>query len=174
MEAGDFIDEIIAHEGTKLTSDPRGGVTKFGITQRRWSDYRRSLPREAFELAPIGVEDITLTDARVFYLEEYVDPTTWLKDWPGVRRLVIDSNIQHGEERTTRWIQAACGAIKDGILGENTQKAVLENPLHVYRELMRSRMRFYAQIATDAKDGKPDPDAKYLVGWLSRLADFIQ
>lgn len=185
----DLIDDIIRREGSTFTDDPadRGGATKYGITQRAWDQFLSKHQRTTFAvgvpthtLYSPSVEHITLENAREFYWTMYVSPLAWIED-DQLRALVIDSSVQHGAERVTKWLQTAAGVKADGVIGPKTRDAVnlhatdnivviAAHHTELYRELFITRLKFYAQIATDQMPA--DPDAKFLRGWINRLAEF--
>lgn len=169
----EIIDRIIEREGgDKYTDRPsdRGGPTKFGITQRAWSEYRA---RHA-EPLPEHVRDLTLEHARQFYWIEHVAPFAWIVSAP-LRELTIDCSVNHGRSRATRWLQEAAGVVTDGVIGPVTKTAVNAlsyNTYNMYSGLLRKRFKFYAQIASDQLPA--DPDLPNLRGWISRACEFIR
>src|SRR5690606_34200226 len=131
-----IIDDIIRREGTAYTEHPsdRGGPTKYGITQRAWDDYwtRQYVEDDRRIPLPAGVRDITAQHARAFYRHEHVIPFMWISH-RGLRDLVIDSSVNHGQHLTVRWLQSAAGVTVDGIVGPITTQAVNARPNTCYK-----------------------------------------
>ncbi len=162
-----LINDILRREGGYVDhpADP-GGATNFGITQRSWDAYRHPLMIES-------VADLTAHAARDFYRREYIAPLNWITN-DGLTALIVDSSINHGENRVARWMQAAAEVEVDGRVGPLTKRAVNNDPALVYREVLRTRFKFYAQIATDQLDlPGGDPQAVFLRGWTARACEFI-
>lgn len=174
VDSVQMLNDIIRREGGFVDRpDDRGGATNFGITQRAWSDYRlRKSP--LLNHLPRTVDFLKEDHAREFYTEMYIKPAQWIHELY-TRALFIDSAINHGMPRATRWIQMAVGVQPDGLVGPVTRAAVNSQPTQAYREMLRTRFRFYAQIATDQheKEGG-DPDAVFLRGWVNRACEFIR
>ena len=188
MNASDIIDEILRREGSIFTNKPadRGGATKFGITQKTLGAYRGR---------PATVEDVmrlTEPEARSIYFMVYVRG-------PGFNRiedadlmgLVIDCAVNHGQNRTTKWIQKIVGVQEDGILGPVTADAINKHdPAVLYKKLLARRVRFYGEIINEdwkrAMDiahktpGLSDDmalsrlQAMFAEGWCDRAAEFIE
>lgn len=163
----DIIDDILRREGSTFTNDPvdRGGATKFGITQARWDDYVAKDPSRA----PCRlVEALTEPWARAFYDAEYVAPFDWIEN-DELAKLVIDSAVQHGVVRVTRWLQLAVGVTPDGHIGPVTRGAVNGVCPSPYAQVLRTRLQFYADIV--ARD---PTQAKFLRGWINRCCEFVR
>lgn len=169
----DIITDILKAEGwDTYTNDPtdRGGPTKWGITQKAWSDY---IGHEATEGV---IQEISEHHARVFYEQVYVKAPRFDQLPPLLTPMVVDCGVNHGPQTASKWVQRAVGAEADGMIGPKTLDAVTEtNLLAIYLRVCAQRSRFYAEIV------KRDPtQLKYLKGWinrstkwLDRLADFL-
>lgn len=168
MTTDELITGILRREGG-YTVDERGGPTNFGITQRAWTAHRAQRWWSRATL-PVDVKDLEERHARHFYDVEYVDRARWIMN-KALRALFVDTAVNHGRSRAVRWLQTVAGVVVDGSVGPKTRLAVNHNADEVYRELLRSRFRFYAEIATDQEN---DPDAKYLRGWINRGCEFIR
>ena len=173
MNTTELLDDILRREGSEHTNHPndRGKSTKFGITQRAWSEYRT---RHAMFSTPQEVKFITEAEARRFYLMVHIEPLEWMLH-DELRALYIDIAINHGPSRAAKWLQAAANVKVDGRIGPITKRAVnAKSDGKLYAELLKTRFRFYAQIATDQRtDTRPDPDSIFLRGWISRACEFI-
>lgn len=165
-----MIDDILEREGSEFTNDPldRGGATKFGITQRTWTQYVNLFPLAA----PIDVANITEPEARKFYAVMYYRPLAWINDIE-LRELVLDSAVNCGAELAVKWLQRAssCLAI-DGVIGPETRMRVNEfgnatrgidaGPLR--RMVIDQREDHYIAVC------KRDPSQlRFLSGWMKRL-----
>lgn len=165
-----IINEILRREGWgKYTNRPsdRGGPTKWGITQKAWSDY---IGR------PATIDDVkSITDyqARRFYRTEYIEGPNFDRIVnPLLQEFVIDCGVNHGVSRAARWLQQVIGVKADGRVGPVTLSRV--NSVHPAATLLRLigvRQRFYAQIASDQLPA--DPDLPNLRGWINRAAEFL-
>jgi lysozyme family protein len=167
-----MINAILKREGSTFTDDPadRGGATKYGITQRAWTEALRT--QHVIDRGVLDVRDLTEQLAREFYRAMYVQPLAWIDDLE-LRELVIDCAVNHGAERAVKWMQRAAGCMAvDGVIGPETRKLVNTFPARTLRALILiARFKFYAQIATDQMP--MDPDAKFLRGWINRACEFI-
>lgn len=164
----EIITEILRREGwDKFTNDPndRGGSTKWGITQFAWTLYLKKRG-----LQSTSVEFIDEATARKFYLEEHIVGPRFdqLKDRL-LFELVVDSGVNHGATRATRWLQTSVGAAPDGALGPVTLGLVSRrNPLVLTATIVAIRMRFYATLVVS------DPSQlKFLAGWTNRAMGFL-
>ena len=162
-----IIDEIIRREGDQYTNRPadRGGPTKYGITQQTLSRWRKR-PVSAREVAALREDE-----ARAIYHYLYiVEPGFDGIEDQRLRELMVDSGVQHGTRRVTRWLQRAAGAGVDGILGPRTRRAIRETgEAVVYRRVLARRVRFYGRIVTRFPD-----QAEFAAGWANRAAEFIE
>lgn len=164
-----IINDLIRREGSQYTNRPtdRGGPTKYGITQSTLSLWRGRL------VSPEEVEALKEWEAAEIYKVKYVTEPHFDKLPPSLSALMIDSGVQHGPRRVTRWLQAAAGIPKgqrDGIIGPQTLKAIGETEKgSVFRRVLARRCRFYGRLITD------DPtQSEYAAGWANRLAEFIE
>lgn len=173
MTNDEIIDRILEREGEAFTNRPsdRGGPTKFGITQRAWSEYLElGRPPVITAALPRHVRDIAEHNARDFYRAMHVEPFAWV-ECNSVRELVIDCSVNHGRGRAIRWLQAAADVAPDGAIGPMTRAAVNLPVVPVYARLLSTRFKFYAQIASDQPN---DPDLPNLRGWINRACEFIR
>lgn len=163
------IDDLIRREGDTYTNRPndRGGPTKYGITQKTLSAYRGR------QVTPEEVAALEEEEARTIYNLEYVKRPKFDLLPQALSELMIDSGVQHGQSRATRWLQAAAGlpaAQRDGVIGSVTLAAVSrvgENA--AYRRVLASRCKFYGLIIT-----LDHTQAENAAGWANRLAEFIE
>lgn len=164
----DIVTEIMRREGwDKYTNHPadRGGPTKWGITQKAWSDY---IGVPATEDA---IKAITEDEARSFYLEIYVLTPNFHKiNNEHVRELVIDCGVNHGPSRAAKWIQRSAFVTRDGKLGPISLHAINRmNPLECFLETLAYRIRLYGRLVS-----KNHSQAVFAAGWNNRAAGFLE
>lgn len=166
----DIIERTMRREGwdkyTNRGSD-RGGPTKWGITQKAWSDY-------IGRTATVGeIKAITEQQAREFYFEVYMrKPRFDLIVHPFLREFVFDCGVNHGTRRAAQWMQSAIKVVVDGNAGPVTLKKVNVTPwMATFLRMVAIRQRFYAKIASDQLP--TDPDLPNLQGWINRAAEFL-
>jgi len=173
-----MIDDILEREGSTFTDDPvdRGGATKFGVTQKSWMFFlaQTSDHDKLLRVLPDHVRDITELHARFFYSVMFYRPLAWIDDIE-LRELVLDSSVNHGAARATKWLQRAAGCAEiDGVIGPETRKLVNSfghapgvNPL--YALILIARLKFYVEIVLS------DPSqVRFLRGWMNRITEFIR
>lgn len=176
MTNADIIESILRREGSTYTHDPadRGGSTKYGVTQRSWDDYIAHDPANA---PTRTVDSLTRDMAIKFYSDSFVEPLAFITN-VYLRELVIDSAIQHGPIRAIKWLQAAAETTVDGVIGDGTRAAVnpisdsladTEWQLHIYHQMLKTRIRFYGEIIT-----RDPTQARFAAGWMNRVVEFVR
>lgn len=165
MTTDDIITEIIRREGSKYTNDPndRGGPTKYGITLATLERWRGKdcLPKE--------VEALTESEARRIYQALYIKaPGFGRIQNDSLRALAVDCGVNHGTERSVRWLQQAAGSPQDGVLGRQTALAVNgSDPRALFAKVLCTRLRFYEDL-----DDQPG-QARFDMGWTNRCCEFV-
>jgi lysozyme family protein len=167
------IDRILEREGgAKVTnrSSDRGGLTKYGITQAAWTDYRMT---HGFAVGPVTVVELTEQEARDFYFTVHIAaPHFDLIADDYLQDFIVDCGVNHGVSRAARWLQEAAGVSVDGAVGPKTLERVnAANPVSLLLRLFAIRARFYAKISSDQLP--VDPDLPNLQGWINRLSQFV-
>ncbi len=164
-----ILDAILRRESSEYTdiAGDRGGPTKFGITLKALSEWW-GLPATARD-----VQLLTEEEARRIYTRMYfTDPKFERINSGELRALVVDCGVNHGVSRASKWLQHAVGTVEDGVVGDQTLLALARMaPLGVFMSIMRTRLAFYARIATD--DLGLDPDRVFLRGWINRASEFL-
>ena len=163
MTEGQILEDILRREGGFVNHPAdKGGPTNFGITQATLSSFRGQ------KCTLDDVKKLTKEEARLIYRTEYIDPFAFVTG-PKLRALVIDSAVNHGTKRAIMWLQEALGVKVDGIVGTQTEKAMLlAQSTVVYRVFLRRRVVFYGSII------KNNPQqAVFAEGWMRRVAEFI-
>lgn len=168
----DPISTVLAHEGGFVNHKrDRGGPTKFGVSQRTYSQYL-GRPVSLQE-----VKDMTEDAAREIYERNYLTgPRIHLLPNPP-QTLVLDMAIHHGPRNAVRMLQrivnqAGFGPITiDGVLGPNTRvavgKAVDAMGNRLQNALVEERIRYmHLKVAANPTD------RVFLNGWLSWAETF--
>lgn len=158
------IDDIIRREGSKYTNYPadRGGPTRWGITQKKLSEWRRQPVLEW------DVQNLSETEARDIYRVEYVAPWGFIVN-PRLREFLIDTGVNHGVDRAKKLLQRALGVEDDGDIGTETRTALANIDAETLRlRAIAERMKFYGRIVD-----QNHTQAVFIEGWLNRLAEFL-
>jgi len=167
MKLHEILDEIIEAEGRTFTDDPddRGGPTKFGITQTTLGNW---LGRSA---SIDEVRNLTEERAREIYEEIYIlHPKFEQIPDEHLRVLVIDSGVNHGIRRASRWLQSIVGATPDGFVGPRTlERLSCHDPFYVWCKYLARRIKFYGAIVAADRS-----QAKFINGWNRRVASFLE
>ncbi|WP_462171106.1 glycoside hydrolase family 108 protein [Pseudoalteromonas xiamenensis] len=138
--------------GINQLATDRGGLTKFGISQRAY-------PR-------LDIVNLTIEHAIRLYYRDYWEHMQCDALSSGVALMLFDGAVQHGMDSMTRLTQRTIDAHVDGLFGSRTLKqcqAYLPNLL--IAELISRRARKYARICLD--DPRQTPN---LNGWFNRLS----
>lgn len=156
----DPIDDILRREGFEIkTHDPldHGGRTQYGISEKSnpqaWADGK-----------------VTEEEARAIYLRKYVNgPRLYLITDQKLRDQLIDFGVNSGPQLAIQKLQLVLGVDADGIIGEETLKAIGEvNPTRLNALLMAERIKMIGRIVH-----KNPSQLKFLNGWLNRALEFI-
>lgn len=155
--------KVLAHEGGYVNhpKDP-GGATNFGITQRVYDDYRRSLGKR-----PQAVRDISTVERDDIYRARYWSLVKGDSLPPGVSYVVFDGAVNSGVAQSVKWLQRALGTVMvDGVVGQQTLIAVRAHPDHdkLIAAIIQRRMTFLRALKTWATFGK---------GWTRRVNDVL-
>lgn len=123
-------------------ADP-GGATMFGITQAVYDAWRMSRG-----LSKISVRNISLSEAKLIYRQEYWKPTAEkLNLFPGVDLAVYDAAVNSGVSRGLKWLKAAAGSNDHSV---------------TVKRVCRARLSFMQSLKIWQTFGK---------GWGRRVAD---
>ena len=152
------VERTLEHEGG-LANNPndRGGLTKYGISQRSYPD--------------LDIESLTKDDARTIYKRDFWDKIQGDKLPNKTAFALFDFAVNSGPEEAVRRLQFALGPNLeiDGIMGPDTIKqakarAVETSDTAVARALNRGRERnFHSIVTLDPSQGEVLPV------WLRRL-----
>ncbi len=174
----EIITDVLKAEGwDSYTNDPadRGGPTKWGITQKAWSEMIGHAATEQ------EIKDINESAARIFYNDIYViapgfDQLPYL-----IRPLVIDSGVNSGVRAASKWVQRAIGVKQDGWIGPITcQRAMEYNHISLFLKIVSYRCKLYGRlVARDpqlkaAQDAGFKLQARFASGWNNRVMNFLE
>ena len=159
------LDFVLGREGgVSNHKADRGGLTKWGVTQKTYSSFRR---REGRFDRP--VTEMTEEEMRGIYKNLYWDAGLCGRLPAAVSLVHFDACVNHGVGRANRLLQETLGVNADGILGSKTFAAMGgADPSVLARRYIDTRRDFYDGIAAD------DPSqVVFLKGWKNRM-DHLQ
>lgn len=155
------LDFVLDREGgVSNHSADRGGLTKWGITQKTYSSFKRRIG--GFERP---VTEMTEEEMQEIYKSLYWN-TGLCGRLPVPANLVhFDACVNHGVGRANRLLQETLGVNADGILGSKTFAAMGGlDPRLLALQYIDTRRDFYdAIVASDSSQ------AVFLKGWKNRM-----
>lgn len=157
MNFATAIEKLLKHEGgfSDHLADP-GGKTRYGVTEAvaREVGYRGNM------------SELPLDLAQRIYKERYWDAVQAENLPADLRYIVFDAAVNSGIIQAAKWLQRACGAVDDGIIGPQTIRAA--NSLStdgIKRKMLAQRLRFMATLANWPAFSR---------GWANRIADLLE
>ncbi len=139
--------------GAKITEDPndRGGLTKFGISQRAFPD--------------VDIRALTEAKARGLYKSNYWDKVQGdAIANQAIAENLFDTAVNMGAVTTTRLVQMALEISVDGAFGSNTLKAINSANAELFlANFTLAKVARYAHLCNRDKTQN-----KYLLGWINR------
>ncbi len=148
------IHHILANEGGDIiTNDPtdRGGLTKYGISQRAYPE--------------IDIENLTEEQAKGIYKKDYWDAVRG----DDIKRQIIavsifDFAVNAGPGVAKKLAQKAIGVKSDGVIGPITLSSLITIPipLFLYKYAIE-KIKYYRDIVS-----KNPSQKKFLLGWINR------
>ena len=149
-----FIERVLGHEGG-YSNHPadKGGETNWGITiaTARANGYTgdmRFLSRE---------------QAIEIYRKAFWERYQCDKLPSALAFQYFDACVNHGAAHAAKFLQRACGAVADGMVGEQTLAAVSrQSDRNLTLKFHAERTKFYTNLSTFSAVGK---------GWMRRQAD---
>lgn len=155
MNYRDAILKVIEHEGgAKITNhaNDRGGLTKFGISQR------------AYPL--LDIASLTLDQAIAIYKRDYWDKIQGdkIKSY-SVAFAIFDQAVNRGVATAVKNAQKAIGVKDDGLLGPATLNAIngISESLFLSKFIEISKNAYLSIVSFN-----PSQDV-FLKGWMNRL-----
>ncbi|RZF83726.1 secretion activator protein [Pseudoalteromonas sp. CO325X] len=137
--------------GINDKASDRGGLTKFGISQRAFPS--------------VDIASLTLEQAVRLYHRHYWRPIHGEELPDGVNLMLFDAAVQHGVGSSAKLLQRKIGVSADGIIGPNTLKELYHFEVAtILARLSIGRARKYARICVNDPSQNPN-----LEGWYNRL-----
>lgn len=157
MNFATAFEKLLKHEGgfSDHPADP-GGKTRYGVTEAvaREVGYRGNM------------SELPLDLAQRIYKAKYWDAVQAENLPADLRYIVFDAAVNSGITQAAKWLQRACGAADDGIIGPQTIRAA--NSLStdgIKRKMLAQRLRFMATLANWPAFSR---------GWANRIADLLE
>ncbi len=173
-----LITDVLKAEGwDKYTNHPadKGGPTKWGITQVKWSEYSGHYASEE------DMQNITETGAREFYHKLYIVEPQFDQLPQLLIPLVVDSGVNSGPKRASKWVQRAVGVRRDGKIGPKTLAAVrASNHISTFLRIVSYRCKLYGRLVSRDPKLKATKDAgfrlqaEFAAGWNNRVMGFLE
>ena len=140
---------LIEHEGGLVNNpDDKGGLTKYGISQRAYPQ--------------LDIAALTLQDVRELYKRDYWDRAQCDRLHPDLAFQVFDGAVNSGIGNSIRWLQEASGVAVDGVVGPLTLRKVGDmEPSIIIARYNGVRLKFMASLSTFDVFGR---------GWARRIA----
>ena len=138
-----------------------GGLTKWGVTQQVYADWRRKqgLPERL-------VSEMTEPEMRAIYRDEYWKPAGCEHYPDEVAEAVFDMAVNSGATAAVRTLQRVLGITPDGVVGPMTIGGSHEGGPYVALKFLKARAGLYRDIV------QRDPSqVVFLHGWINRLID---
>ena len=154
---------VFVHEGGYSTdrNDPGnwtgGKVGKGTLKGTKYGISAKAYPK-------LDIKGLSQDDARALYKRDYWDKVQGDKLPAGLDSVAFDGAINSGPSQSAKWIQRSVGAPADGIIGEQTLKAVDEAARRNEEKLIGNacgqRLAFMKSLSTWKRYGK---------GWKRRV-----
>lgn len=135
-----------------------GGETNYGVTWRRYNEYRKDkgLPQQSVKL-------ITQDEVAEIYKDYYYDKVRGDELPPGLDYAMFDFAVNSGHSRAIKFVQGILGVKQDGVLGPETMNAIhRSNPQELASALNSQRLSWLKGLG----------DWKHFgAGWENRVND---
>jgi len=151
-EFDDYLDIILKHEGGYVNdpNDP-GGETKYGISARAFPT--------------LDIKNLTVSGARKIYYEHYWLPMKLDHIVNEELKLhLFDMGVNAGIKKAVMLLQTLLNQTVDGVIGNNTLKALINYPQDIVKDYKIARKAYYDKIIT-----KNPKLAKFKKGWYRRV-----
>lgn len=142
----------------------RGGPTNWGITLKLFQEIRG--PKATVE----QLKALKSFEAQAIYIDHYMSRPGFTKiEHDALFELVVDTAVNNGRDRASRWLQRAVGALEDGRVGPKTIAAVnaASRPVPYYK-LCALRIKAYGALISENHS-----QAVFAAGWCNRVAEFV-
>ncbi len=155
---------IVVFEEGKYSNDPydNGGATKYGITQKTLSDWRKK---------PVSADDVrelSLDEAKSIYDFLYWRVINGDAFPISVSLLLFDAAVNSGASQSVKWLQRALGVKQDGNCGPITiaaWKAAERSKIRPAVEVLSDFVSYRLKLMAEHEDYK-----RFGGGWFSRVA----
>jgi lysozyme family protein len=153
---------IIFEEEGGISDNPadHGGLTNYGVAQATYDDWRvkQGLPQQ-----PVTM--ITRDEAASLYLTEYWQPNSCDQLPQPVDLCMFDTDVNSGDGRGAKLLQAVLGVAQDGDIGPATLAAVAaQDPLTLAANYLDARQAFDREICANNPS-----QLMFLNGWKNRI-----
>lgn len=188
MSVDSIIDGVVARESDKYTNNPddSGGPTKYGITQRTLSKYRR------FPMTAADVQALTRSEAVAIYRWLFVDEPGFDKILAAaalskpIAEKLIDIGVLCAPHRASTWLQECLNAFNrqakdyadvdvDGDAGPGTCRALVaflakrgRDGVTVLIEALQAKQGTYLLELSAARP----KDEEFIFGWFLHRVSF--
>lgn len=145
------LEMLLHHEGGYVwhEEDP-GGETNLGVTKKVYQDWGGT--KEMI--------DLTVEDVAPIYKKNYWDRCKCDELGSGLDWVVMDWAVNSGTRRVSKALQKACGAERDGVIGNKTLAlANGQDVKYMIEEISVMRQSFYESLRTFKTFGR---------GWTRR------
>ena len=145
------LEMLLHHEGGYVwhEEDP-GGETNLGVTKKVYQDWGGTK----------DMIDLTVEDVAPIYKKNYWDRCKCDELSSGLDWAVFDWAVNSGTRRVSKALQQACGAERDGVIGNKTLSlANGQDPKYMIEEISVIRQSFYESLRTFKTFGR---------GWTRR------
>ena len=145
------LEMLLHHEGGYVwhEEDP-GGETNLGVTKKVYQDWGGTK----------DMIDLTVEDVAPIYKKNYWDRCKCDELSSGLDWAVFDWAVNSGTRRVSKALQKACGAERDGVIGNKTLSlANGQNVKYMIEEIGVIRQSFYESLRTFKTFGR---------GWTRR------
>ena len=145
------LEMLLHHEGGYVwhEEDP-GGETNLGVTKKVYQDWGGTK----------DMIDLTVEDVAPIYKKNYWDRCKCDELSSGLDWAVFDWAVNSGTRRVSKALQKACGAERDGVIGNKTLSLANEQDVkYMIEEIGVIRQSFYESLRTFKTFGR---------GWTRR------
>ncbi len=145
------LEMLLHHEGGYVwhEEDP-GGETNLGVTKKVYQDWGGTK----------DMIDLTVEDVAPIYKKNYWDRCKCDELSSGLDWAVFDWAVNSGTRRVSKALQKACGAERDGVIGNKTLALANEQDVkYMIEEIGVIRQSFYESLRTFKTFGR---------GWTRR------
>lgn len=136
----------------------RGGLTKWGVTQRSYDNYRTTTGR-----THQAVTEMSDVEMRAIYREDYWDAIKGDELRPDIASAVFDMAVNSGVSAAKKTLQRALGVQADGVIGEQTIRAAQQGSVLLF---LKRRAGFIQDVIRNNPS-----QVEFLEGWVNRLLD---